>query len=257
MQGQVPEVRIVGGRVVTAPGTGPMPMIWLPLNGQVVAKIPAVRGNRRWVHKTVGVRSPRFAGDRWYLPRSCLTRLVIAATDRFGWVVVSRDMSRLSRCNRACLEATGVDCDCSCMGEHHGQDSGNWFVRAGEVMVADLGEIKRTALVYVPAGSDTESVLYGGELSGRRYSADRAGRRDWPRASQFMCACCMTTQARVWDHCHVHGLVRAPLCNLCNTREWTGWRPQDGRAAPSSNLDTSYYRWCPWYSVEAAAPCTP
>ncbi|MEV7013398.1 inositol monophosphatase family protein [Streptosporangium sp. NPDC051022] len=38
---------------------------------------------------------------------------------------------------RACLEAAGVECDCSCLGAHHGQDSDGWFDRTGDVVVAD------------------------------------------------------------------------------------------------------------------------
>lgn len=52
-------------------------------------------------------------------------------------------------------------------------------------------------------------------------------------------------RASVWDHCHTHGFVRAPLCNRCNTRNWRGWRPQHGRATHSRNFDGSYYGWCP------------
>ncbi|MFE7613983.1 endonuclease domain-containing protein [Streptomyces celluloflavus] len=60
-----------------------------------------------------------------------------------------------------------------------------------------------------------------------------------------MCASCMTERTTVWDHCHTHGFVRAPLCNRCNTRLWGGWRPQHGRAPHTRNLDDSYYRQCP------------
>src|SRR5438093_12492432 len=120
MRGDVPEVRIVNRRPVTPPG---VPMVWLPQDGQVIAKIPARKGNWRWLHKSVRIRSPRLDGDRWALPRNCLVRLVTAAIDRYGYIVVCRDMSTLSRCNRACLEATGVDCDCSCLGAYHGADS--------------------------------------------------------------------------------------------------------------------------------------
>jgi hypothetical protein len=91
-------------------------------------------------------------------------------------------------------------------------------------------------------------MAYQGELRGRRYSADAARRVGWPAAAQFMCAACLTQRARVWDHCHAHGFVRAPLCNACNTRHWRGWQPRHGRAAPSLNVDTSYYGWCPWFS---------
>ncbi len=112
MQDDVPEVRIVNGRLVAPPG---VPMVWLPQDGQVIAKIPARKGSQRWLRQAVRIRSPYLDGDRWVLPRTCLTRLVTAAVDRYGRFVVFRDMSRLSRCTRACLEATGVDCDCSCL----------------------------------------------------------------------------------------------------------------------------------------------
>ena len=256
MQGRLPEVRLVNGRVVAEPDVGPVPMVWLPRDGQVIAKIPAMKGNRRWLHETIGIRSPRLSDGQWHLPRNCLVRLVTAAVDRYGYVVVWRDMSRLSRCTRACLEAAGVDCDCSCLGAHHGQDSVGWFERVGDVMVTDLGETKRTAVVYSTRKEDTSPVVYGGELTGRRYRADPAGRRDWPTAARFMCACCMSVRASVWDHCHTHGFVRAPLCNTCNTRRWAGWHPRHGRTAPSTNLDATYYRWCPQYGSEWATPCS-
>lgn len=169
---------LVDGRVVTAPGVGPVAMVWLPRDGQVIAKIPARKGNRRWLHEYVRIRSPRLVGDRWYLPRNCLSRLVIGAVDRYGYVKVWRDMSRLSRCTRSCLEATGIECDCSCLGEYHGsEDSGGWIERVGDVMVADLGEITRTANVYRAKGDEADAVVYGGELRGRRYRVDRAGRQ--------------------------------------------------------------------------------
>ena len=90
-----------------------MALVWLPLDGQVIAKLPPRKGNRRWLHETVGIRSPDFNDDRWNLPRSSLVRLVTAAVDRYGFIVLWRDMSRLSQCTRACLEATGaVFCVC-------------------------------------------------------------------------------------------------------------------------------------------------
>jgi hypothetical protein len=249
------EVRLVDGRVVTEPGVGPVAMVWLPLDGQVIAKIPARKGNRCWLHETVRIRSPQLNDDRWTLPRSCLTRLVTATVDRYGFIVLWRDISKLSRCTRACLEATGSECDGSCLGAHHGQDSGAWFERVGDAVVADFGECTRTAVVYGARGSDVDAVVYHGELAGERYRADRAGRRNWPTAAQFMCSGCLSVRATVWDHCHTHGFVRAPLCNRCNTRHWTGWMPQHGRAAPIRNLDDSYYHWCP-RNGDAWRPCS-
>lgn len=247
------KVRFAGGRVVTEPGG--LPLVWLPRDGQVIARIPPARGNYWWLHATIGIRSPYLDDDRWRLPRNCLVRLVTAAVDRYGHVVVCRDMARLSRCTRACLEATGGECQCTCMGASHGEDSGAWFEREGDAVVADLGEVKRAAVLYGPRKDDSEPGIYRGELSGRRYCADRDGRRDWPVAARFMCTACMTSQAQVWDHCHVHGFVRAPLCGPCNTRHWGGWAPRHGRAAASANIDASYYSWCPWYD-EARGRCS-
>jgi hypothetical protein len=223
-------------------------MVWLPREGQVIAKIPPRKGNYRWLHHHLAIRSPRLDGDRWHLPRNCLLKFVTAAVDRYGYVAVYRDMSKLSRCNRLCLEAQGMECDCSCMGAHHGTaDSGGWFEVVGDAVVADLGEITRTVVVYGPKGAEGDAQVYRGELKGRRYCSDRAGRRDWPQAARFMCTGCVTARAQVWDHCHAHGFVRAPLCNTCNTRHWSGWQVENGRATPSHNLDTSYYQWCPQY----------
>jgi len=187
MQDHLPEVRIVNGRVVTAPGA----MVWLPQDGQVIAKIPPMKVNKRWLRQAVRIRSRTSTATGGI----CLVRLVTAAVDRYGYIVVCRDMSKLSRCTRACLEATGIDCNCSCLGARHGQDSGGWFERVGDVMVADCGEVARAVLLYGAKGDDADTVVYDGELSGRRYRADRAGGRGWPTASRFMCAGCMSARA--------------------------------------------------------------
>lgn len=256
--GNAPDVRIIDGRVVRARGVGPVPLVWLPLDGHVVAKIPARKGNRRWLHETVRIRSPRLAGDRWHLPRNCLVRLVTASIDRYGYAVVWRDMSRLSRCAKSCQEASGLECDCSCRGLQHGKNnSGAWFEGIGDVMVADCGEYTRSAMVF-GAKTDTSDdfAVYRGEMTGRLYCADPRGRQGWPKASRFICACCMSVRARVWDHCHTHGYVRGPLCNACNTRHWTGWHPRFGRAFPSHNLDTSYYLSCPGADSQEFGRCS-
>ena len=88
--------RIVDGRVVTAPGVGPVAMVWLPLDGQVVAKIPGRKGNYRWLREAVRVRSPHLDDDRWHLPRNCLSKLVIAAVDRYGYVAVARHVETVA-----------------------------------------------------------------------------------------------------------------------------------------------------------------
>ncbi|MBF6358305.1 hypothetical protein IU449_27790 [Nocardia higoensis] len=132
MGDRMPEVRIQGGRVITAPGVA---LVWLPVDGQVVAKIPPQRGNRRWLHESVNIRSPQLESDRWLLPRSCLNRLVTAAVDRYGHVVLVRDMQKLSRCTTACLEAVGSECECACLGLSHGSTNADgWVATIGDVV---------------------------------------------------------------------------------------------------------------------------
>lgn len=190
-------VRIVGGRVVTTPPNLQVARVWLPLDGKVVAAFPPWKGNRRWLHESVAIRSPDYGDEngKWTLPRSSLVRLVIGAIERFGYVVVWRDMARLSRCTRVCLEATGIDCQCQCMGAHHGQDADGWFERIGDAVVADCGDYVRSAVVYGARGSDCQAEIYNGELSEEVYTVDFRGRREWPKAAQFMCASCVTARA--------------------------------------------------------------
>lgn len=250
MRDEFAGVRIVDGSVVTAPGVGPPALVWLPLNGQVIAKIPPRKGNRGWLHKTLSIRSPQLEDDRWHLPRNCLVKLVTGAVDRFGHAVLWRDVTSLSRCTSMCLDAQGMDCQCSCMGEHHGTNSNLWFELIGSVAVADLGERKRSVAIYGPSQGEADPAVYDGELRDRQYTVKSGERRGWPQASTFVCTACLIARAEVWDHCHTHGFVRAPLCSPCNTRHWSGWKPQHGRATPSRNLDSSYYEWCPEYDPD-------
>lgn len=82
--------------------------------------------------------------------------------------------------------------------EPDGRITSHWFERCGDVVVAELGEITKTVVLYGAKGDDAAAVFYDGEPQGQRY--------------------------------------RAPLCNTCNTRCWSGWDPQYGRAAPIRNL---------------------
>ncbi|MDR8415068.1 endonuclease VII domain-containing protein [Nonomuraea sp. 3-1Str] len=238
-------VHVADGQLI-APPEVPVPRIWLPLAAGIVAELPPVPGTKRWLKRSAGIRAPQFGDDKkWRLPRSSLGRLIIVCIDRYGYAAVWRDMAKLSTCNRLCLEATGDECDCSCLAANHGQNSPGWHQMSGHTVVADHGEYTRSLVLYTPAGVHGGARIYAGELDGVPYTAERRRRRDWPKAAAFVCAACMTNRAQVWDHCHAHGYVRAPLCNGCNTRHWTGWHVSQGRAERPVNVDPSYYQRCP------------
>jgi hypothetical protein len=232
--------------------------VWVPLEGPPVAKLPYVKDNRQWLRHTVRVRSPQYAKLKWTLPRNCLARLVHAAIDRYGQVDLYRDMRALSKCDRRCQRAQGYDCDCSCLGVNHGQESAGWVAVGESTLVADRGDLKRVKITYRNAEQTGGAPsIYNGELSGRPYTVEPRARSTWPRPGEFMCTSCLTRAATVWDHCHVHGYVRAPLCQQCNTRHWPGWHESSGLLLAVTNVDTTYYRYCPMASDPRETACSP
>ncbi|MFD4479393.1 endonuclease domain-containing protein [Streptomyces sp. NPDC058471] len=60
-----------------------------------------------------------------------------------------------------------------------------------------------------------ERSIYAAQMLGVAYDSKRM-RSALP--TQFLCALCGGT-AKVWDHCHDHGMTRGPLCDSCNQSE--------------------------------------
>lgn len=62
-------------------------------------------------------------------PRTWLDGTVDRVLDRWGSIYVIQRHNVLSVCAPACKRAKGHDCECSCMGEFHGdEDLDRWFV---------------------------------------------------------------------------------------------------------------------------------
>lgn len=85
-------------------------------------------------------------------------------------MVVYRDMSKLSRCTKTCLEATGAECSCSCLGTHHGTGVEGWYECVGDAVAADTGEYTRSAIVYGGTTTDADGRIYAGQLHRVPYS---------------------------------------------------------------------------------------
>lgn len=114
------------------------PHIYRPLQpDRLRLRIPYEGGsNRRWIHATLGARiQPIYdkPTGRWLIARPHFTTLVDHLLDRFGQVDATVEFSMTRRCDVRCQEATGDDCDCSCLGEHHGGGlwGGGW-IQVGE-----------------------------------------------------------------------------------------------------------------------------
>lgn len=67
----------------------------------------------------------------WEVPHAWLNRLVRRLLDRYGKVYLIQPLKVLEKCAPACWNATGFECECSCMGQNHGSASGaDWYVVA-------------------------------------------------------------------------------------------------------------------------------
>lgn len=83
-------------------------------------------------------------GTYWELPASRFNDVVKLLLSRFGNLYIIQPYRENEICARACMEAHGFECQCSCMGAHHGSaHCGGWYevyetfsVRYGETRLA-------------------------------------------------------------------------------------------------------------------------
>lgn len=84
---------------------------------------------RNWLRRPRG-HEPTWNDEKryWQVPRTWFKHLPQQCVERFGSVYIIQPFREKEVCARACWEATGEECNCSCMGEHHGsqQPNGSW-----------------------------------------------------------------------------------------------------------------------------------
>lgn len=93
-------------------------------------RLPFSDDNRQWLRN--GRRTePMWIGDPkayWELPKAWFDDFVNRALGRFGKVYIIQPFREQEICARACQEARGHECECSCMGANHGAgNDGSWF----------------------------------------------------------------------------------------------------------------------------------
>jgi hypothetical protein len=93
-------------------------------------KVPYREDNRSWLQNNKRT-NPKWIKDkkRWEIPKAWFNDIVNRALDRFGSLYIIQPHAAHEICARACWEAQGHECQCSCLGEHHGSQSpgGRWF----------------------------------------------------------------------------------------------------------------------------------
>lgn len=93
------------------------------------AKVPFAPDNRKWLQN--GRRlSPEWIGKYrcWELPQAWFNDFVDRALKRYRQIYVVQPYRNQEKCSPACLNASGHECQCSCMGANHGAgNDGSWF----------------------------------------------------------------------------------------------------------------------------------
>ena len=105
-------------------------------------KLPFRDDNRTWLSQ-LGRRRPRWNSDLkcWEIPQSWLKGAIDICLQRYGRVYVIQPHRSHEVCARACWEATGYECQCSCLGANHGsQDSGRSWREVSETFATRWGD---------------------------------------------------------------------------------------------------------------------
>lgn len=107
-----------------------IPVIGVPhKRGEIRVRLPFSKANRAFLR--VGQPIPNWnKGDKcWELPRAHLNRIARRIIGVFGQCYIIQTRRDTEVCAPACWNAEGVDCECSCNGEHHGESNdAGWFV---------------------------------------------------------------------------------------------------------------------------------
>jgi hypothetical protein len=97
----------------------------------LLLRLPYASNNREWL-KGGRRNKPKWDKDhkRWEAPRAWFEAIIRDALQRFGSIYVIQQFHASQKCAPACWDATGINCECSCMGANHGsgQPSGRWYI---------------------------------------------------------------------------------------------------------------------------------
>ncbi len=92
-------------------------------------RLPFEKGNWFWL-KNDRRSNPVWVGEGryWELPATWFNDTVERALGRYGNVYIFQPYRLQEKCAPACQNAVGHECQCSCMGAHHGAGNhASWF----------------------------------------------------------------------------------------------------------------------------------
>ena len=98
--------------------------------GQLLrARLPYAKSNHQWLRNGRAIAPIWISeGKYWELPKAWFNNFIERAFAKYGSVYVIQPYRPQEKCAPACKNATGHECECSCMGRYHGVDNdGTWF----------------------------------------------------------------------------------------------------------------------------------
>jgi hypothetical protein len=107
-------------------------------------RTPFASGNRAWLKNQPKNKEPQWNKPHkcWELPPSRFNELIAMVLTRFGAIYILQPCREKEVCAPACWDAKGFECQCSCLGAHHGRGHGaGWFV-VSETFAVRYGEEK-------------------------------------------------------------------------------------------------------------------
>jgi len=108
----------------------------------LLLRLPYHQTNYIWLRN--GKRNkPEWNADKqyWQIPKAWFNDVISRILKRWGKVYIIQPYREQEKCAPACWNATGHECNCSCMGARHGSENpaGKWFV-VGETFATKWGD---------------------------------------------------------------------------------------------------------------------
>jgi len=122
----------------------------------ILLRLPYAATNRDWLrgeHRNKPNWNKRF--KCWEAPRAWFEDVVRRALAAYQRVYVIQPFQQHQKCATSCWNATGVECECSCMGAHHGSGNpaGKWHVVSDTFAIQWEQREYACRLIERPAGS--------------------------------------------------------------------------------------------------------
>ena len=102
-----------------------IPVIYKKGKGEKLKiKLPYTENNGAWIkgaHRNKPMWNRRY--KCWDIPQAWFNETIRKVVERYGSIYVIQPYSAVKKCAPACMNASGFECDCSCLGEFHGSEN--------------------------------------------------------------------------------------------------------------------------------------